>query len=85
MFRCPRPWRKIKPMRYTVVLQQEPDGGYLVSVPAMPGCVTQGETREEAMTNIIEAARLYLEDVLSSGEPVPREAETSYLEVAVPA
>ena len=35
-------------MRYTVVLEHEPDGGYVVSVPALPGCVSQGDTRAEA-------------------------------------
>jgi predicted RNase H-like HicB family nuclease len=49
-------------MRYRVVLEQEPDGGYVVSVPALPGCVSQGETREEALNNIREAIKLYVED-----------------------
>jgi predicted RNase H-like HicB family nuclease len=35
-------------MRYKVVLEQEDDGGYVVSVPALPGCVSQGDTRAEA-------------------------------------
>ncbi len=50
-------------MKYTVVLQREHDGGYVVSVPALPGCVSQGDTREEALKNIQEAAKLYLEDI----------------------
>ena len=49
-------------MRYTVVLEQEPDGGYVVSVPALPGCISQGDTRAEALTNIREAIDLYIED-----------------------
>ena len=60
--------------RYTVVLTPElEDGGYSVSVPALPGCHTQGETVEEALANAREAIRLYLEDVIASGEPVPQE------------
>ena len=39
-------------MGYTVVLEQEPDGGYVVSVPALPGCVSQGDTREDALKNV---------------------------------
>jgi hypothetical protein len=42
-------------MRYTVILEQEPDGGYIATVPALPGCVSQGDTREEALNNIGEA------------------------------
>jgi predicted RNase H-like HicB family nuclease len=49
-------------MRYTVVLEQEADGGYVASVPALPGCVTQGDTRSEALANIREAIEVYLED-----------------------
>ena len=60
--------------RYTVVLTPEmEDGGYSVSVPALPGCHTQGETVEEALANAREAIRLYLEDVIASGEEVPQE------------
>ena len=61
-------------MRYTVVLEQEPDGGYVVSVPALPGCVTQGDTRTEALANIYEAIELYIADCRDAGDPVPTEA-----------
>ena len=60
--------------RYTVLLTPEPeDGGYSVAVPALPGCHTQGDTLEEALANAREAIRLYLEDVIASGEPIPEE------------
>ncbi len=39
-------------MRYTIILERESDGGYVASVPALPGCVSQGDNRDEAMTNI---------------------------------
>ena len=42
-------------MRYTVLLEPEEDGGCVVSVPALPGCISQGDTREEALANIREA------------------------------
>jgi predicted RNase H-like HicB family nuclease len=61
-------------MRYTVVLEQEPDGGYVAVVPALPGCVSQGDTRKEALSNIREATALYIEDCVASGDPVPSEA-----------
>lgn len=70
-------------MRYTVVLEQEPDGGFVVRVPALPGCVNQGDSREDALANIREAAELYLEDCIAAGEPVPAEAETAQIELRV--
>ena len=60
--------------RYTVLLTPElEDGGYSVAVPALPGCRTQGNSLQEALANAREAIRLYLEDVIASGEPVPEE------------
>ena len=55
-------------MRYTVILEREDDGGYVVSVPALPGCVSQGDNRGEALGNIQEAIKLYLEDCVGAGE-----------------
>lgn len=49
-------------MNYTVRLIPETEGGYSVIVPGLPGCVSQGETREEALANIQEALQLYLEE-----------------------
>jgi predicted RNase H-like HicB family nuclease len=63
-------------MRYTVLLEQEADGGYVVSVPALRGCVSQGDTRDEALANIREAMELYIEDCRAAGDPVPTEAPT---------
>ena len=68
-------------MRYTVILEQEPDGGYVATIPALPGCVTQGDTRDEVMKNIREAANLYIEDCIASGDPVPAEAGREYVEL----
>lgn len=64
---------------YTVILEQESDGGYVALVPAMPGCVSQGDSREEALKNIREAAELYIEDCIACGDPVPQEAGREYL------
>ena len=54
-------------MRYTVVLEQEQDGGYVVSVPVLTGCVSQGDSRDEALENIREAIELYVEDCRAAG------------------
>jgi predicted RNase H-like HicB family nuclease len=48
-------------MKWKVLLRPESAGGYSVSVPAFPGCHSEGETREEALENICEAAELWLE------------------------
>lgn len=47
-------------MRYTAILEREEDGGYVASVPALPGCVSQWDTRDEALANILEAIKLTL-------------------------
>jgi predicted RNase H-like HicB family nuclease len=72
--------RGLFPVRYTVILEQEPDGGYVASVPALPGCVSQGDTRDEVLKNIREAADLYIEDCIAAGDPVPTEAGREYFE-----
>lgn len=71
-------------MSYTVILEQDPDGGYIAIVPALPGCVSQGKTRAEVMANIREAAELYIEDCLAAGDPVPTEAGKEFVELQVP-
>jgi predicted RNase H-like HicB family nuclease len=69
------------PMRYTVVLEREDDGRYVASVPALPGCVSQGDTRSEALNNIREAIELYVEDCRDAGDPVPTEAGKEFVEI----
>lgn len=60
--------------RYTVVLHPEPeDGGYSVTVPALPGCLAQGETIEEAISMAREAIAAHIEGLIEDGEPVPEE------------
>jgi predicted RNase H-like HicB family nuclease len=54
-------------MRYTVILEQEPDHGFVAIVPALPGCVSQGDTREQVRANIREAIELYVEDCIAAG------------------
>ncbi len=48
-------------MRFKVVLETAEEGGYTVSVPSLPGCISEGDTKEEALKNIREAIELYLE------------------------
>jgi predicted RNase H-like HicB family nuclease len=61
-------------LRYTVVLDPDPDeGGYTVTVPALPGCFTQGETLEEAIANAREAIAAHVGGYAKEGEPIPVE------------
>lgn len=63
---------KKKVHTYTAIFEEdENDGGYTVTVPSLPGCISEGETFEEAMENIAEAASLYLE--VTNKELLPEE------------
>jgi predicted RNase H-like HicB family nuclease len=66
-------------MKYTVILERESDGGFVASVPVLPGCVSQGDTRAAALANIKEAIDLYLEDCLAAGDPIPVEDSREYV------
>ena len=48
-------------MKLTIVLEPQEEGGFTAYVPSLPGCISQGETKEEAIKNITEAIELYLE------------------------
>ena len=74
-------------LTYTIILQPESDpefkGYYNVSVPALPGCFSYGETRQAALKNIREAIELYIEDLEAPGEPIPEDrVEQVQLQVA---
>lgn len=68
-------------MGYTVVIEQEPDGGYVAVVPVLPGCISQGNTKDAVVANIREAIDLYIEDCIEAGDPVPSEAGKEFIEV----
>jgi len=60
-------------MSYRVLLRKEPEGGYTAMVPTLPGCVTFGDTIEEAITMAKEAIELYLESLRAHGDEIPTE------------
>jgi predicted RNase H-like HicB family nuclease len=74
---------KEKTMKYRVVMEQDEDGMFIVEVPALPGCISQGKTRTEALSNIREAIEVYLESLQAHGEPIPPSIEEEVVEVAV--
>ena len=70
--------------RYLVYLEPAEEGGYIVSCPALPGCVSQGETREEALAMIKDAIEGYIASLKKHGEPVPSGVgEAVQVEVAI--
>jgi len=58
-------------LKYDVVFEEAEEGGYTVMVPSLPGCMSEGDTFEEAKKNIQEAISLYLEDMRASDESIP--------------
>uniref|UniRef100_B8HN45 HicB-like antitoxin of toxin-antitoxin system domain-containing protein n=1 Tax=Cyanothece sp. (strain PCC 7425 / ATCC 29141) TaxID=395961 RepID=B8HN45_CYAP4 len=56
-----------------VLLSQDEDGYFVVEVPSLPGCISQGETRAEALENIKEAIELHIEVLQERGEPIPED------------
>lgn len=65
-----------KDRTFRVVLRKEPEGSYTVLVPALPGCITYGDTIDEAMAMAEEAIGLYIEELQSRGEEIPDDTNT---------
>jgi predicted RNase H-like HicB family nuclease len=70
---------------FKVVLEPNESGGYTVYVPLLPGCISEGDTREEALANIKEAIELYIESLEADGEPIPTEESVEEAVVEVTA
>lgn len=70
-------------MKYRVLIELDEDGVYVAEVPALPGCISQGETREEAIENVREAIAAYLESLEAHGEPIPPPITEELVEVQV--
>ena len=68
-------------MKYRVLIEQDEDGMFVAEVPSLPGCISQGQTREGATENIKEAIALYLESLEAHDEPVPPPITEELVEV----
>lgn len=69
-------FRWLNPMtdlQYRILLKKEPEGAYTVIVPILPGCISWGETIDDAINNAHEAIELYLESLQIHGEEIPTE------------
>lgn len=62
--------------QYTIILHPDIEqGGYTVTVPTLPGCITEGDTLEQAIAMAKDAIHLYIESLMADGEPIPEERE----------
>lgn len=69
-------------MKFAITIEQDEDGVFVASCPALPGCHSQGKTRKEAVTNVTEAIKGYIASMRKHGEPVPQ-ADIEEVEVKV--
>jgi antitoxin HicB len=68
------PNEEVAVRRYTMLLIPDPEvGGFTVTVPALPGCVTEGDSLDEALAHARDAIRLYIDDLEAEGEMAPEE------------
>jgi len=58
-------------MKYRIIIEEDEDGAFVAECPSLPGCISQGRTRKEAVDNIQDAMRGYLESLQKHNEPVP--------------
>ena len=73
----------MKTYSFSIIFEPEDEGGYSVYCPALPGCVSQGESYEEALANIRESITGYVKSLIQDGLPVPEEAVTEKIEVVI--
>jgi predicted RNase H-like HicB family nuclease len=70
-------------MKYRVIIEQDEDGVFVAEVPSLPGCLSQGLTRQEAVENVKEAISAYLESLAAHDEAIPPPIAEEFVEVAV--
>lgn len=68
-------------MKYRIIIEQDEDGVYVAECPSLPGCVSQGKTRQEAVDNIKDAIQGYLDSLKKHNEPIPPSIAEEVVEV----
>ncbi len=68
-------------MKYRVLIEQDEEGVYVATVPSLPGCITQGANRKEALANAREAIQAYIESLEKHGEPIPPPITEEVIEI----
>lgn len=70
-------------MKYRVLIEQDEDGVYVAECPSLPGCISQGKTREEALRNIHDAIQGYMESLKKHKDPIPPPIEEELVDIAL--
>ena len=70
-------------MRYRILIEQDEDGVFIAECSSLPGCISQGKTRKEAIDNIQDAMEGYLESLEKHNEPIPPSIQEEIVEVAI--
>lgn len=70
-------------MQYRIIIEQDEDGIFVAECPSLPGCISQGKTRKEAVDNIQDAIKGYIESLKKHNEPIPPSIKEEIVEVAV--
>ena len=70
-------------MKFRVLIEQDEDGVFVAEVPSLPGCLSQGPTRADALKNIQEAIEVYLESLKAHDEPIPPSIDEEVVEVVM--
>jgi antitoxin HicB len=70
-------------MKVRILIEQDEDGIFVAECPSLPGCVSQGKSRNEAIENIQDAIRGYLESLKKHDEPIPPSIDEEIVEVAL--
>jgi len=65
----------MKVLNYTVIFEPQPEGGYTAIVPALSGCVSEGDTLKEAREMVADAIKAYCESLIKDGEPIPKDVD----------
>lgn len=69
-------------MKFRVFIEQDEDGLFVVTCPSLPGCVSQGRTRDEARANVEDAIAGYVASLKKHGEPIPPSIDEDVVEVS---
>ena len=70
-------------MKFRIHVEPDEDGVFVATVPSLPGCISQGKTRDEALANVREAISGYVESLREHGEPIPPSIDEEVVDVAV--
>ena len=68
-------------MKYRIIIEQDEDGNYIAECPSLPGCISEGKNRIEAVKNIQDAIKGYIESLKKHNEPIPPPIEEETVEV----